>query len=56
VIQHASLPEQRHIVTTLARLQAGIAEAGLASPSVIVVGDVLQGLAAAALPAGRFGT
>ena len=56
VIQHASLPQQRHIVTTLARLQAGIAEAGLASPSVIVVGDVLQGLAAAELPAGRFGT
>ena len=56
VIQHASLPHQRHIVTTLARLQAGIAEAGLASPSVIVVGDVLQGLAAAQLPADRFGT
>ena len=56
VIQHASLPEQRHIVTTLARLQTGIAEAGLASPSVIVVGDVLQGLAAAELPLSRVGT
>jgi uroporphyrin-III C-methyltransferase len=60
VVQHASLPQQRHTVTTLGRLQAGIADAGLASPAVIVVGDVLQGLAAAARPAGadanRFGT
>jgi uroporphyrin-III C-methyltransferase len=56
VIQHASLPQQRHIVTTLSGLQSGIAEAALASPSVIVVGDVLRGLAAAALPASRFGT
>jgi len=56
VIQHASLPQQRHIATTLAQLQRGIAEAGLASPSVIVVGDVLQGLLAAGLPASRFGT
>ncbi len=58
VIQHASLPQQRHIATTLARLQSGIAEAGLASPSVIVVGDVLRGLVAAGLPQMRdqFGT
>ncbi|GER15430.1 uroporphyrinogen-III C-methyltransferase [Variovorax boronicumulans] len=59
VVQHASLPHQRHLVTTLQGLQARIAEAGLASPAVIVVGEVLQGLAAAALQpgdAGRFGT
>jgi uroporphyrin-III C-methyltransferase len=56
VIQHASLPQQRHIATTLARLKAGIAEAALASPSIIVVGDVLRGLAAASVPASRFGT
>ncbi|MGJ7564267.1 uroporphyrinogen-III C-methyltransferase [Variovorax sp. GB1R11] len=58
VIQHASLPHQRHIATTLDKLQSGIAEAGLASPAVIVVGDVLRGLAAAQLPvdAGKFGT
>ncbi|MDR6451778.1 uroporphyrinogen-III C-methyltransferase [Variovorax paradoxus] len=58
VVQHASLPHQRHVATTLERLQAGIAEAGIASPAVIVVGDVLRGLAAAALPAdaNRFGT
>ncbi|MBW8718948.1 MAG: uroporphyrinogen-III C-methyltransferase [Variovorax paradoxus] len=64
VVQHASLPHQRHmphqrhVATTLGKLQAGIAEAGIASPAVIVVGDVLRGLAAAALPAdaNRFGT
>ncbi|KQX23124.1 uroporphyrinogen-III C-methyltransferase [Variovorax sp. Root434] len=58
VIQHASLPHQRHIATTLDKLQSGIAEAGLASPAVIVVGDVLRGLAAAALPSSvdKFGT
>lgn len=58
VIQHASLPHQRHIATTLGHLKDGIAEAGLASPAVIVVGDVLRGLAAADLPvdADKFGT
>ena len=50
VIQNASLPSQRHVVTTLACLSSSIAEAGLASPSVIVVGDVLQGLAALERP------
>lgn len=46
VIQHASLPQQRHIATTLDRLSRDMADAGLASPAVIVVGDVLQGLQA----------
>lgn len=50
VVQHASLPGQRHAVTTLAQLEATIAREGLASPSVIVVGDVLRGLAAAGVP------
>jgi uroporphyrin-III C-methyltransferase len=48
VIQHASLPTQRHTVTRLGDLQATLAREGLGSPSVIVVGDVIQGLAAAA--------
>ena len=56
VIQHASLPQQRHIVTTLAELRADVARAEMASPSVIVVGDVLRGLAAAGVPSTRFGT
>ncbi|EJE49412.1 uroporphyrin-III C-methyltransferase [Acidovorax sp. CF316] len=50
IIQHASLPQQRHAVTTLGELHATIGREGLASPSVIVVGDVVQGIAAAALP------
>ncbi len=45
IIQDASLPRQRHAVCTLANLSDTLAQEGLASPSVIVVGDVLYGLA-----------
>ncbi|ARV18158.1 Uroporphyrinogen-III C-methyltransferase [Curvibacter sp. AEP1-3] len=48
VIQNASLPLQRHAVCTLGELQATIIREGLASPSVIVVGDVMSGMLAAA--------
>jgi len=51
VIQHASLPRQRHIATTLERLSRDMADAGLGSPAVIVVGDVLLGLQAAGMSA-----
>jgi len=47
VIQHASLPTQRQAVTTLGALEATIAREGLVSPAVIIVGDVVSGLAAA---------
>ena len=50
VIQNASLPTQRHITTTLGALADAIHQAGMASPSVIVVGDVVAGIAAASLP------
>ena len=53
IIQNASLPTQRHAVATLANLRATIECEGLQSPSVIVVGDVLQGLAAIASDAAR---
>lgn len=46
VIHNASLPDQRHAVTTLAALRSTIEQEQLPSPSIIVVGDVLQGLAA----------
>ena len=46
IVQNASLPTQRHAVTTLGSLRATIEREGLKSPSVIVVGNVLQGLAA----------
>jgi uroporphyrin-III C-methyltransferase len=49
VIQSASLPTQRHVVTTLGQLGDTVARERMGSPSVIVVGDVLQGLQAAAL-------
>ncbi len=51
VVQNASLPSQRHAVGTLETLLHTIACNGLGSPSIIVVGDVLQGLAAASSPA-----
>jgi len=47
IIQHASLPHQRHAVATLGALHATITREGLASPSVIVVGDVVRGVALA---------
>lgn len=47
IVQRASLPQQRHAVTTLGQLDATIAREQLASPSVIVVGDVIRGMAAA---------
>ncbi|MBK7547799.1 MAG: uroporphyrinogen-III C-methyltransferase [Rhodoferax sp.] len=50
VIQSASLASQRHAVTTLGDLHAMVVREQLASPSVIVVGDVLQGLLALKQP------
>jgi len=47
IVQHATLPQQRHAVATLATLHDTIVQQGLASPSIIVVGDVVSGLAAA---------
>jgi uroporphyrin-III C-methyltransferase len=46
VIQNATLPSQRHTVTNLGDLHAAIEREALQSPSVIVVGNVLQGLLA----------
>jgi uroporphyrin-III C-methyltransferase len=46
IVQRATLPDQRHAVTTLSSLAHTIAHEQLASPSVIVVGDVLRGIAA----------
>jgi uroporphyrin-III C-methyltransferase len=54
IVQRASLPQQRHAVTTLGQLDATIAREQLASPSVIVVGDVIRGMAAASSAPARF--
>lgn len=47
-VQHASLPHSSRVVTTLGALAADIRNAGIASPAVIVVGDVLLGVSSAA--------
>ena len=44
IIQHVSLPTQRHVVCTLSDLHHTVVRDQMSSPSVIVVGDVLQGL------------
>jgi uroporphyrin-III C-methyltransferase len=48
VIQNASLPTQRHISCKLGELANAIEADNMASPSVIVVGDVVACLALAA--------
>jgi uroporphyrin-III C-methyltransferase len=54
IVHKATLPDQREAVTTLRDLQATIEREALASPAVIVVGDVLRGvLALAQSPAPR---
>ena len=50
IIQNVSLGTQRHAVCTLAQLRTTIEQQGLQSPSVIVVGDVLQGVQALGQP------
>ena len=47
IIQNASLPSQRYAVATLATLYDTLQSERLGSPSVIVVGNVLQGIRAA---------
>lgn len=44
LVQHASLPTQRHALTTLDQLHATLVREELGSPCVIVVGEVLQGV------------
>ncbi len=59
VVQSVSLPQQRQALTTLGALCETLAREQMASPAIIVVGDVLAGLAVArsgtdrALPLGR---
>lgn len=45
VLQHASLATQRHAVCTLGSLAATVSAEGLESPAIIIVGEVLRGLA-----------
>ena len=52
VVQHASLPQQRHAVGTLGDLTGLIAREGLGSPAIILVGDVLKGISSLTLERG----
>ena len=49
IIQHATLPHQRHATGMLGTLCETLTRHDLGSPAVIVVGDVLKGLAMAGL-------
>ncbi|CAG1013191.1 partial Uroporphyrinogen-III C-methyltransferase, partial [Burkholderiaceae bacterium] len=42
VIQHASLPTQRHLRVALGELVAAVHREAISSPAVIVVGDVVR--------------
>jgi len=55
VVQHASLPQQRDLATTLDDLVDAIARERLGSPAIIVVGDVVKGLAQVRDRVQRFG-
>lgn len=48
VIQNATLPQQRSLVSTLASASAEVAAAGLGSPAIVVVGEVVRFANAAA--------
>ena len=50
IIQNASLPSQRHATATLSTLLLTLQSEHLGSPSVIVVGQVLQGIQALSTP------
>ena len=50
IIQHATLPQQRHAISTLGDLAATIERENLGSPAVIVIGDVLRGISAIGQP------
>ncbi len=45
VVQHAGLPQERRLVTTLTHLAAATRAAGLGSPAIVLVGDVLTACA-----------
>ena len=53
VVQNASLPNQRHVTSTLGALANAVHEAGMSSPAIIVIGDVLGGLQLAVAQAGK---
>jgi uroporphyrin-III C-methyltransferase len=56
LVQSASTPQEQRLVCTLATVQQRAASAGIASPAVLIVGDVLAAAASAAALAEQRGT
>ena len=56
VIQNATLPDQRHVITTLDDLADAVAREELGSPAVLVVGDVIKGVQVAGADEARVRT
>ncbi len=56
VIQHASLPAQRQVGCTLGELPQAVERAGLGSPAIVVVGDVVRASALLQAPVLPFRT
>jgi uroporphyrin-III C-methyltransferase len=52
-ISHGTLPRERHVVAPLSAIARAVAQAGLAAPAVIVVGEVVSA-AGARMAAGAF--
>ena len=48
IVHHAGCPRQKHAVATLATLEQCRQQHGLGSPAIVLVGDVLRGMAAVA--------
>ena len=46
LVQHASTPQEQRLLTTLGQLKADAERAGIGSPAILIVGDVLRGAAA----------
>ena len=47
LVQHASTAQERRLLTTLGQLKADAEQAAIGSPAILIVGDVLKGVAAA---------
>jgi len=41
-IENGTLPTQREVITTLAALPQAVAAAGLGSPAILVIGEVVR--------------
>ena len=52
LVQHVSTARERRLLSTLGLLKADADRAGIGSPAVLIVGDVLKGVAAACRQAG----